>query len=437
MNDPRPNIILLTVDSLRADCVGGAPERTLTPHLDRVAETAVVFTQAFSQGPYTTLSMPSLFTGLYPSRLPPVEVRGMYGVRVGSTPTLTLALAQAGYHTLGFHSNPFLWRVFGFDRGFADFYDDMFLPGARLPVRLRLLLNRVHRLRRLTPYLPAAALNRKVLAGLARAREPFFLWVHYMDTHGPYQSRRGWGLAAKLRAERLWHKAAHRPTAVTPAERDTLWAWYRERVAYVDEQLGLLLGTLAGRGLLERSLLILTADHGDEFSEHGGYTHTHQLYDELIHVPLFFRVPGVAPRRVEEVVELVQIVPTVLDFLGLPEPNPLDGKSLRSTMAGGRDGLRGTALSEAELAPHYIVCLRDREWKLICRPGSGPDELYHLLEDPAEQRNVLAAHPEVAAALRRDLDARRRTGREAARAERLSPEDEQLVEARLRDLGYL
>ena len=321
MKPERRNVILLTVDSLRADCV----EAGLTPSLDRFAREAVVFSSAFSQGPYTNMSMPSLFTGRYPSQLAPIEVHGVCGVSVRGVPTLATLLAAAGYHTLGFHSNPFLSRVFGFDRGFAEFHDDLLLDGARLPARWKLLLNRAHRLGRATPYLPAAALNRVVVAGLERAREPFFLWVHYMDPHGPYAAARGWGPLGKLRAERLWRKATRRPEEVSGQERDELWTGYRRRIASLDEHLGALFAEFSRRGLWEKSLVALTADHGDEFGEHGGYTHTHKLYDELVHVPLVVRAPGAVPHRVEEVVELAQVVPTVLEEAGVPPPDGLAG----------------------------------------------------------------------------------------------------------------
>ena len=432
MKPAAPNVILLTVDSLRADCV----EAGLTPSLARFAGEAVVFASAFSQGPYTNMSMPSLFTGRYPSQLAPIEVHGVYGVSVRGAPTLATLLAAAGYHTLGFHSNPFLSRVFGFDRGFAEFYDDLLLDGARLPAHWKLLLNRVHRLGRSTPFLPAAALNRVVVAGLERAREPFFLWVHYMDPHGPYAAG-GWGPLGKLRAERLWRKATRRPEEISGPEHDQLWAGYRRRIASLDEHLGALFAEFTRRGLWENSLVVVTADHGDEFGEHGGYTHTHKLYDELIHVPLVVRAPGAASRRVEEVVELVQVVPTVLGEAGVPLPEGLAGDSLEPRRAGAPTGASGASLSEGELIPNYIGCLREKNWKFIGEERSGREELYELGADPDERRNVIAAHPQVADRLREKWFERRRGGVHAARAQKLSAADEALVEARLRDLGYL
>jgi arylsulfatase len=183
--------------------------------------------------------------------------------------------------------------------------------------------------------------------------------------------------------------------------------------------------------------MVVTADHGDEFGEHGGYTHTHKLYDELIHVPLLVRAPGTPPRRVDEVVELVQVVPTILGEASASAPEGLAGDRLELRRAEASSGSDAASLSEAELIPNYIGCLREKAWKFIGEERTGREELYELGADPGERRNVIAAHPRVADRLREKWFERRRGGARAARAQKLSAADEALVEARLRDLGYL
>lgn len=269
----RFNVVLLTMDSLRADCM----DQALAPNLMRFAESAVVFTRAFVQGPYTTMSVPSLLTGVYPSRLPLLKVRNMFGVGVETARTLPSLLQAAGYQTLGFHSNPFLSRVFGFEQGFDHFDDDLLLQSLNLSKPLRLLVKRIQRLRRLHPFLPAEALNRKILAHERILREPFFLWAHYMDTHGPYHSGGRWNPMAKLRAERLWFKATRNPQRITSAEREELLSSYHDRVAYLDHYVGAILETLAQSPFWGRTIVAIAADHGDEFGEHAGYTHCHKL----------------------------------------------------------------------------------------------------------------------------------------------------------------
>lgn len=430
----RFKVVLLTLDSLRADCMC----QGLAPNLMRFGESAVVFTQAFVQGPYTTMSVPSLLTGVYPSRLPLLKVRNMFGVGVEPARTLPSLLKAAGYQTLGFHSNPFLSRIFGFERGFDHFDDDLLLQSLSWSNPLRLLVNRIQRLRRLHPFLPAEALNCKILAHQRALREPFFLWVHYMDTHGPYHSGGRWNPMAKLRAERLWFKATRNPQQITTAEREELLSSYHNRVSYLDHCVGAILETLAQSPSWGRTIVAIAADHGDEFGEHGGYTHRHKLYDELIHVPFMLRVPGVQPRAVTKLVEMIQLVPTLLDLVGVTRSSPteFDGASLYPVLCGWDDQTPGIAYSEAELEPNYIASVRDAEWKLIYNPTAGGYSLYQLAVDSAERKNMAASFPEVTGRLAEILEARH-SGRRTFECGALSALDEETVESRLRDLGYL
>lgn len=206
--DKRLSMILITVDSLRANTTGypGKVNQS-TPSLDQFIQQGVMFAQAIAQGPYTTASIPSLLVGLYPIRLKPIPSNEIAGVLMEGVPTLAELLKQVGYHTGAFHSNPLLPRLFGYDRGFDTFYDDLFLKDLKLPQRAKLILNRAQRALRIHLYLPAAGINKKALDWLKKAKEPFFLWLHYMDPHGPYQSRRGFQYLNKIRAERPWRKA--------------------------------------------------------------------------------------------------------------------------------------------------------------------------------------------------------------------------------------
>jgi len=358
-------------------------------------------------------------------------------VQVSEDKTLTETLAEAGYWTTGFHSNPFLSRVFGFNKGFHDFYDDLFLGGITLPPKLRLLVNRVPRLLRIRPYLPGGPLTRKVLAWLDRAQEPFFLWVHYMDAHGPHQPPGSWSYWMKVRAEKLWQKAAQRPEDVTEAERDFMIDAYRKEITSVDAHLARLLRSLSEKDLLDRSIIVLTADHGDEFGEHGRYQHSHQVYDELIHVPLIIKHPGVKSRTIDTPVELVQIFPTIMKLLGQSGPENLDRESLLPLMEMNKADVRDYTMSEAEIVPNYIGCIRRKEWKFIQNERSGKQELYHLLSDPGEKTNVINAHPGVAQEMRQMLMRHRDGESPQENATNLTPADEQLIEERLRDLGYL
>lgn len=434
------NVILITIDALRADFVGCCSDgraESITPNIDQFASRGILFRNAFSQGPWTLFSMPSLFTGRYPSSLKPMAVKGTFGISTVDACTLPESLAGTGYQTAGFHSNPFLSRVFGFQKGFQSFYDDLFLGDLNLPQNLRLLLNRMHRLGRVRPYLPANALNRKVLAWLERAQSPFFLWVHYMDAHGPHQSRRGFPYMEKLHAERLWRKGIRRPAEVTLAERELMIDFYKEEIAFLDDQLGRFFDGLSERGFYENTIIVLTADHGDEFYEHGGYTHDRKLYDELINVPLIIKLPTEQPQQVDDLVELIQIFPTILDLLGNRPSPDLQGASLLPLIEGHGNGVHEYIISEAETMPHYVGCIRGKEWKLICNEKTGRNELYHLPSDPGEETNLIDQNPEIAEDLLRKLNKHRQGDSSAESVERLTPEEEELVEQRLRELGYL
>jgi arylsulfatase len=429
------NLLLITADSLRADAVGWGARHvgsSPTPHLDRLAEEALVFTQGIAQGTYTMMSMPALLAGAAPSRLRPYSFGEEGGVLLGPNATLPEAAVEAGYRTAGFHSNPYLSRAFGFERGFETFYDDVLLGQSRYQIKAHMLIYRLRRLIRFWPYLPARGLNRKVLSWLGQGDEPFFLWVHYMDTHGPYQSSAEFNLAARIRDEALWRKAVRRPEALSAPERAGFAGAYRRAVTNLDREVGDFLEEFERRGWRDRTAVLFTADHGEEFFEHGRFGHSNAPYEELIRVPLTVCVPGVSARTIDAVVSLVDVAPTVVDIMGGAAPPHFEGQSLLRFATVARPQLESVAIVEQTLAP-YVAAVRTREWKFILG-DTGRRELYALGTDPGEARNVVGEHSGVAQGLERQLAAHRRPPAESTT---LSLEEEDLVTKRLRDLGYL
>ncbi|MFQ5796089.1 MAG: sulfatase [Candidatus Bipolaricaulia bacterium] len=439
----RWNIIVITVDSLRADAIGGSEGRDQSPpYLEQFTQQGIVFSQAIAQGPYTTASIPSLLTGLFPSRLELIPFPEITGVLPGNELTLASWLKKAGYHTAAFHSSPLLSRIFGYARGFDAFYDDLLGQNLRLPPKAKLALNRLQRAFRAQPYLPAKTLNHKALAWLEGVKEPFFLWLHYMDTHGPYQHKKGLRYLEKVRAERLWRKAAKegRPKTglLTGAEVEELRAAYREEVAYLDRQLEILFERLDRMGLLQSSLIVFTSDHGDAFGEHGFFVHPHYPYEELIRVPLIIRTPGIEPKIIDKPVPLVSLTPTVLDFTGTSVDTAFDGQSLRPLLETGDDScLPEYIISEAEFDPYYIGAIRTVEWKLILNEEAGTKELYHLIEDPNERQNVVQDYPNIAEELETKLRDRRHPTQKSEEIRELLKADHEILDKRLQDLGYL
>lgn len=440
----RPNVLLVTVDSLRADHVFG--DGAETPALDTLARDGVAFERAFAQGPYTTFSMPSLFTSRYPSQLTSIDfVEGVEGVLVDDAPTIQQRLRDVGYTTAGIHSNPLLSRLFGFDVGFDHFYDGVGGIADRFSGRLGLLANKLRRLVQRRPYVSAEDITDRAIEWLRATEErPVFLWVHYMDTHGPYQSREGLAYLEKYRAELLWRKAVRSPGSITTAEHERLAEAYVEEVEYTDEHIGRLLDAFDDAVDGDDNLVVVTADHGDEFGEHGSYSHESKLYEELVHVPLAAKPPASASipaSRSDHLVPLLDVGATIVD-VGDGSLSGFQGSSLfdhisrherddAASRSADDDGEH--VLSEARLAPGYIGAVRSRRWKFI--DHGGRHELYDLAADPGETTNVADDHPDRVAAFERRLAAHRE---EQAGSRREEPAvDSGELDEQLRSLGYL
>lgn len=432
----RPNILLITIDSLRADFTYGG--RASTPVMDEMTERGTTFEQAHVQAPFTTFSMPSLFTSRYPSGLSYIEFsEKTIGVAIDQ-PTLTERLRDAGYLTAGFHSNPLLSNLFGFDKGFDTF--DANLPFANtdwLPGRAKIIADKAARFVRTYPYIPAEELNSRALSWLERhagTGRPFFLWLHYMDVHGPYQAKIGNRFLNKYRAERLWRKAVSSPTEITNDEHEELISLYQTEVEYVDGALGGLIRELRGLGLLEETLVTITADHGEQFGEHGAYSHPHQLYDELTHVPLILDGPGWESGNVSELVPVLDVAPTLAtagdaeltSFIGTPLDEP--------------DGRDEVIVSEADLSPTYTASIRTPDWRYVFRGETAAEELYIIEADPAQQQDVASKHPDtieqMSNRLSEHVSGSDRVIGEETEATVIELSDQQ-TEERLRDLGYL
>jgi choline-sulfatase len=398
----RPNVLLVTVDTLRADhlgCYGDAG--AATPTIDALARRGVRFETAVAHTPLTGPSHASILTGRTPLG---------HGFRNNSgfvlAPNIRSAADEfrdAGYRTGAFVSGFPLDRRFGFDRGFET-YDDHLPRGND---------------RRRTPYVErtAEATTQAALRWLGSASAPagqpapWFLWVHYYDPHAPYEP------APQDLAERF---------GTTP---------YDGEVAFVDRQLGRVFQTLADRGDIERTLVLVTSDHGESLGEHGEATHGIFVYDATIRVPWVMAGPGVHAGRVPRTVaRLIDVLPTLLDYARLPLRPGLDGRSLRPAMEG-RDMEDAPAYAESlyaelELGWAPIHAWRTAAFKLIDVPRP---ELYDLKADPAEAANLFRDQAARAASLRRDLAAALRQPPPSAA---VAPVDATTLE-RLRALGYV
>ena len=428
-----PSLLLISIDTLRADRLGayGYPQPT-SPALDaRLAARGIVFEDVYSQSPKTTPSHMTLFTSLYPS-VHGVELweEGHAG-RVLSPAAHTLAevLKGAGWDTAAFTGGGNLHRSRGFDHGF-----DEYRHSGQLARALSWLdEHRGHR---------------------------FFLFFHTYAVHDPYLPAPHWQsefvrdgsprlleTVARLRKNGGGWDRAHRVfwESVTPgdaADRRTLSALYDAGIRTMDERtLGPLLDRLETLGLAEDTLVVFTSDHGEAFGEHGAYLHD-DLYAGTLRVPLVVRFPGRVPpgRRVPDRVRLLDVMPTVLELLGVPAPAGLQGRSLAPLLGGGAPAESPPAISEYSnrAIGRTFESVRHGESAYIVDRGA--EQLFDLRADPGEQRNLAASAPPVLPALRGEL----RSWREACRtlADRLGPTGPEVpVDAetaeRLKALGYL
>ena len=449
-------LMLITVDSLRPDALApyGGPART--PVLDALAREALVFENAFATGPHTTQSFPGILASNYPTTGGTVQ-------NLAGRLSVAEHFRAAGFRTAGFHSNPLLSRSRGYGRGFETFWDSLpehGTPDGHLPATLQrvggLLAQRcppllklarwayraaARRVRRVElPHEPAEGVNERALEWLRGAGDRFFLWLHYMDPHWPYATRlREVPEQERREAARLSNKALRSPDRLRPEEVGRLRHFFLREVEHLDRCLGDLFGAMRRMGLWEGTAVVLAADHGEAFGEHGSTFHGDLLYDELIRVPLLLKVPGRAPARVGGLASLIDLAPTLCEVAALAPADAFEGRSLFG-------GARRRAVF-AETAYRLFVserpkraAVRTERWKLIADNEAGTEELYDLACDPGEQRNVSDEMPGEASRLRALFEEHVRRARPAPpeRPEPAAPPaDGEVVKARLRALGYL
>jgi choline-sulfatase len=394
----RPNVLFVTIDTLRADrlgCYGHAA--AVTPALDALATRGVRFATAIAHVPLTGPSHASLLTGRTPLGHG-FRDNGGY-VLPPQVKTAAEDFGQAGYRTAAFVSGFPLDRRFGFDRGFET-YDDHLPKGND---------------RRRTPYVERLAdattdaVIRWLGAPTAAGASPFFLWVHYYDPHAPYEP----------------------PGALAERFRDSP---YDGEIAFVDAQLARLLRALEDKGTLSRTLVLVTADHGEGLGEHGEATHGLFVYDATLHVPLILAGPGIGAGRVSTTVARgIDLLPTLLDYAGVPPRADLEGRSLRPA-AEGREMSDAPAYAESlyperEFGWAPLHAWRTARHKFIEAPRP---ELYDLEADAGERTNKAAEEPARVEELRRILQSAVSRPAPSAAAE-VDPETAE----RLRALGYV
>lgn len=400
-----PNTILIVIDALREDYLHGYGGKDLvTPSFDRLASEGTVFHNVIAQSSWTKASVASLLSSSYTAGT------GIYAedtVLNESLAILPSLLLTHGITTAAFVGNPWLSSLYGFDRGYA-FYAEEFFKLDKL-----FLVDFIFRRRLLER---PTYLDGKEILGLAKKwikevpRRPFFVYIHLMDVHLPYVPPPPFDrmyvpedipLPDRERLREInddFLNARSLPDSLTL---ELMRGLYLGEISYEDNLIGEFLAFLEEESLLDSTLLIVTADHGEEFMEHGGTTHAKTLYDEVLRVPLIMRYPPVFPKGlvIEDRAMLVDIAPTVLDIHGIEKPATFEGTSLlgairpTATREDQWDG--GSALSELYFRGRVIQSVRHKDWKLIVnnittsQNQTGIEtELYNLGKDPREELDL-------------------------------------------------
>ncbi|MBN2498873.1 MAG: sulfatase [Deltaproteobacteria bacterium] len=431
---PGPPVVIVVADALRADALGayGATSGD-SPALDAFASDAVVFEEAWSSSSWTRPGAASILTGLRPAGHACENKRDRLRSEVE---TLAERLREQGYAAAASVTNVNLAPVFGLGQGFEPW---AYLPPAAplgAPSTARgLFLVELYRLVRLRffpgerrvedYYAPGEEVlgqGERLIESLAGQGAPFFVYLHFMETHDPYF------------AHPVDGRAAARVEQPQPpvSSRDAIFALYRQELRHLDALFARLVARLKAHGLYERALLVVTADHGEEFADHGAFWHGTSLYRELVRVPLLVRFPrgqGAGTRR-SDPVELIDLAPTALALAG-GDARDLPGRALQAEPQPERP--RFARLSHQG---QRMQAVRRGPWKLILAKHDNPRglparALFDLAADPEERTNRIHEQPAIARELESLLEAGPRAAPEGEQAE-IAPE----IAEQLRSLGY-
>lgn len=436
----RPNIVLITIDALRPDHLGfmGYKENT-SPNIDSLAKESIVFKNAFSVGPTTPYSFPSILTSTYP-----LDYQGPREIKKPRV-LINEVLKKEGYITAALHSSPYLSDYFGYNQGW-DFYEDIhFSTDSSSPSRFKKLFNKIiistfPRLFFWMVYLRykingpkkvkarASFVNQVVkdfIYSVKSKNQPIFIWIHYMDTHTPplcYSEKGGcsygqllgdcvgsaiWSYENKGALKRFIKKNFKKYLGETLSS-------YDKAIKYLDKEVGELLNFLKKQNIYQDSILCVTSDHGDEFLEHGGMGHNIQLYNEVLAVPLLIRFPESSSKGViiKKKVSLIDLAPTLCDLAGVQKPSSFKGENLFNRPNQTENLIfhqsafskkEGHHLDIEKLSQCRIACQSDN-WKYILDHGTRKEEIYDLYKDPGEKNNVFESNPEVLLKMRKKVE---------------------------------
>lgn len=420
----RPNVLVVLIDALRRDHLGAYGYALPTsPAIDAFAAESVVFDRGYSHSSWTKPSVATLFTSLYPDQhgLGRVGFEDDTGFQTDVLPKRITTLAErfrkAGYRTGSIGTNVHIQRKTGFAQGFDHF----------------------HFKRLVSAYQVNKLLRQWVTSG--DAEQPFFAYAHYMDVHFPYQRKlegetgRFGSTRTRPPAPSHWTQvAAWAEKHLTPANVAALAARYDQEIAYTDGAFGELMDWLRASGLLDDTIVVLVADHGEGFAEHGELQHGYAPYEEVTAIPFMIRLPAVyalEPGRRQDIVGLVDVLPTLLDLVGLEVPDDAQGRSLEPLLLGER--LRERPIY---LEGPGVRGLRGSTHTLFATEA-GDRECFDNQADPMEQSPLAEPVPEICDRLASALTRMVEQFSEVAQGEGETVTFDESEIEELRALGYL
>jgi len=432
----KPNIVLLTIDAQRADHLGFyGYQKDISPNIDKIGEQGVVFEQMYANAPWTLPSLASMFSSRLPTELK-ISVDNLSFGEIERTNKLTSQVETIaermqtfGYNTQAIFTNELLSAARGFNQGFDGFVNlEKLMPYHYQfhfkNMALTLLLNKVPGVKKnlesyytflVGPSGPkqfetrAWEINRWALPWLENFQETrFFLWLHYIDPHAPYDPGADYSpdLAeiGAVREQELRQEMAYGPERIRWREidRQAIVDLYDGDVSLVDAAVGEIWQKLNDLGLKEETILIISADHGEEFWEHGGMGHGRTLYREVIRIPLIIVSPEIEPKRIRQSVSLLDIFPTIVDLVGERLPKEAQGRSLKPL-------LEDQFLSDKEIISEGTGRGTERraiiwgDYKLIHDFFTNEDQLFNIKTDLSDEINLAMTKPAMVRELREKL----------------------------------
>ncbi len=415
----QPNLVFMIADTLRADYCSAYGGQVPTPNLERLAASGTRFERSYSLAPWTLPSMTGLLSSQYPRSLTPGSGHPVWSLQMNryevdlTEPTLPMRLADAGYATGAVTANAFLPSIPGMMEGIqtrASSHPILLREEgyfAALPFLGALVETWCPALAEIRPHNTTRDLDHYARAFIKRHRnQPFFLWVHYIDPHAPYDPPESlrrvhegpWPFFHPYAGGEKWGlPILGKNFAVAEPDRDYVKSLYEGEVAYIDQFAGRVLDALEDQGVADNTYFCFTSDHGEELWDHGQWGHGQALYEEQLRVPMILSGPGIRGQVVKDPVSAIHLVPTLADILKLPAAATWKGESLAPLLRGeveapptGPIFAQGTT-NKTETPMHTVIL---GDYKLIRIAGSDSVQLFNLATDPGEQHDLSAEQPE-------------------------------------------